>query len=1047
MSKAAFWDDFATLVNKVLLRRYQWIIACNAGHDNDLGRFPLGEQFDDLQTDDILCQFLSGYAQVCASILQVDIHLLSQPRPEDIYSLPLFSQKHLRHLHTLLRPEKAPVFHLLHKEYAADTREMNSRIHRAFLAANGARNLLRLADEAFHQVPNAVQSNFAILASQICSSIGWSIHELPTGFGYSDRSHYYQGALKFFHKYSSDLFNLSRTTDSGVARDLIQFFSTLVSELCHWDETIAVDLVNRFLDFRDPESPTVSSIPEDVSKSDPDDYRSDPASFPVLVANAWRFKVLRKYVVKGKMDLRVMSIATMDAALVELWREYSNLDPSCKQPVMQYLADFLLHGQVVDYIVSVDSHPQLISRSGNIVGFLVVTHRWSNDQADAIWNTVSENPDPRVVTATMTMLRSIVSLMGPADQLYLCKKLYNLSIARYTLDILRFLRDLSAKLMERVPPIDFTAIDADARPWNVCIRMIRDTVPGRDADKNLMDLHHEANEQLRTLIHIVPVEERHAIYRECAHHIANRSENATGSVRVIYVLAAPLSSGDGVFFQQNAVISRQILKEISSSVKAESEVEPSPYQMIALRYRLELLALMICRAGPAIPIDLYEELWDHTVGKYAISNAARDLAWTNLLQTIKVSPDNDFCQSLISSYVSTMEPRFYTSSLFEFVANYNFPTTRQQMTTENGEMLILQIPGGDLLWSMVLASPEGTIEDRAARLLAARYVQISETEGVHLSEVEAAHVVLVEKCMQELRSTSKLLRNQPNSGPSAMDLDVTTLEGNLRESEIRFGRILLFQKLLLECIRQKPEFNRGRRADSKIDAADVPFGDAITIRYQCGNDRQSVMMASDHTLEDLYKRLCHATGYTKINLFAKGQRLTIATNPTQKISDTDFGGQLLIQRAEGAEATRPLSGPIAGSSVFETSVVEHFDELFELMNSDDAMSQMIFDFLSFFPHRNSFADTVLSGEAQMENLFPPGKFFQARYAAQALQSRLREQIRVSSLSEKFLANAIHQLDAALLNSQLMRDPISSFPELRLAAVLVNVLLEFLRGKP
>ncbi|KAF1847395.1 uncharacterized protein K460DRAFT_57668 [Cucurbitaria berberidis CBS 394.84] len=1046
VNKAMFWDDFASLVNKLLLRRYQWFTAFGAGHNNNnVSRFPFGDEFDDIQVDAMFYRFLAAYVRVCSYLLLADVHLLSRPRPEEIYPLALLSHKHLRHLHTILRAEKSPLFHLLHKEYAADTRELSIRLHKDFLAANGAQNLLRFSDEAFHQVPINTQNFIATYVSQLLTVLGWSIHEFPSASSHQNRSEYYRGTLLFFHKYSGDLYDLSRTTDAGIARDLILFFSNLLSDLCLWDKDIAAELADTFLDFRDPESPTMSSSAKDAASTSHVDYRRDPVSFPALVSNAWKFKLLRKYVVKGKMDLRVMSIATMDAALVEIWREYSSIDTTCKHPVMQHLADFLLHGQVVDYIISVDSHPQLISRSGNIVGFLVVTHRWSDSQADAIWKTVSTNPDPRVVAATMTMLRGIISLMASPDHLYLCMKLHELPIERYTLDILRFLRDLTGKLIERSPPVDYSTGESNARPWNVCIRMIRDTAPSRDADKNILDLHSEANEQLRVLTNIVPPNERHAIYRECTRHIANRTKEATGSVRVIFMLASPPHSGDGFFFQQNKDLARQILDEIPAFVKMESKVEPYPYQMLVLQYRVELLALMISRAGPAIPTDLYQDLWDYVIGKYALSNDARNMAWLQLSQTLKVSSDNTFCEQLVFSYLSTLDPQFYTSGLFEFVANYNFPTTRQLITTEQGETSVLQIPGADMLWSMVLFSPKGTIEDRAARLLAARYVQVNDTEGVTLPEVEAAHVALVEKCMQEMRSASKTLRTKTLDQTSPA-MDITLSDETQQENEVRFGRVLLFQKLLLEYVRQKPELNRSRRMDSKIDETDVPCGDAIKIKYQCGNDRQVVTMASDHTLEDLYRRLCHATGFTKINLFAKGQRLNITEKAAHKISETDFGGQLLVQRAEGAEVTRPLSGPVSGSSIFETTLLTYFDELFALMDSDDTISRLIYEFLSFFPARNTFADSVITNVASSESLFPPGKFFQARYSAQALQSRLREHIRSSSLNEKFLANAIRRLDEALLNSKLISDPISSFQELELAAVLINVLLEFLRAE-
>jgi ubiquitin carboxyl-terminal hydrolase 34 len=243
---------------------------------------------------------------------------------------------------------------------------------------------------------------------------------------------------------------------------------------------------------------------------------------------------------------------------------------------------------------------------------------------------------------------------------------------------------------------------------------------------------------------------------------------------------------------------------------------------------------------------------------------------------------------------------------------------------------------------MVISSPEGAIEDRAARLLASRYVQINEADGVMLADVEAAHVVLVEKCLQEMRLACKLLRNQSADGGDSLTMESAVSDKTVRENEGRYRKIILFQKLLLEKIRQKPEFNRGRRADSKIDETDIPCGDAIAIRFQCGNNaRQVVMMGSDHTVEDLYRRLCHVSGYTKINLFAKGRRFNVIDQSNEKLSGIDFGGQLLVQRAPDAEVTRPLPGYGTGSSVFESTVTKHFDELFSLMDSDDNISQMV----------------------------------------------------------------------------------------------------------
>jgi ubiquitin carboxyl-terminal hydrolase 34 len=999
-----------------------------------------------VRTDLIFYRFLSAYVRLCSFLFLADIHLLSQPRHEEIYPLALLSQRHIRSLHNMFR-EKAPVFQVLLKEYAVDMRDILSRLKRDFLKASGAQNLLDLADTVFHQVPLNSQNQFATFTSQLLSVLGWTVYE---GAGtHIDRAKFYRNVLLFIQRYDTDLQDPSKPIDANAARDLVQCYSTLIQELCQWDDEIAAELVGSLLDFGNPDSPTSSSSVAEQCGSSSNDYLQDATCFPALAANAWRFKILRKYIVKGNMNLRVMSIATMDAALVDIWREFSNILPSCQHPVMQYLADFLLQGQVVDYIVSVDSHPQLISRSGNIVGFLVVTHRWSDDQADAVWRTVATSPDPRVVTATISMLRNIIALMKPPAHLYFCMKMHDLPIDRYTMDILRFLRDLTEKLKNSPEPIDFDERGPTSRPWNVCIRMLRDTAPSRDADKNLLDLHMEANHQFQSWIGTIPMDQRYEIYCDCAQHIAQRTSKATGSIRVVCFLISSLQPGDNVFFSENQALIQSILEETPAFVKMEKEAGLYQYQPQALLCRLELLRLTILHPAMTVPADLYHTLWDHIVGEHALTNDARDLAWAQLTDASKISPDNDFCQQLVSSYITTIHANYYTPGLFEFVANYKFPIIRRKIATEHGEDSLLQIPGADLLWPMVLSSPTGTIEDRAARLLAARYVEIVDTEGIMLSEVEDAHIALVEQCLQELKSAVKTLQRQPLGKLETTTSDFSATRDLPQTTEVRIGRILLFQKLLLECIRRKPDFNRGRRADSKVEAmeSEISFGDAVTVRYQYGNERQLVTMPSDNTLEDLERRLCSATGYTKVNLFARGQRLKPTEQRSLRLSEIDFGGQVIVQKAEGAETTNSTSGPVGGVSVFETAIVKHFDELFSWMDSDDLRSQLLFDFLSSFPARGTFADSVMRTDISSEDLFPAGKVFQARYAAQDLQAKLREQIRNSTIKETFLSKAIHHLERALLKISAIDDSKPSGQELQLVAVLVKVLLEFLRERP
>lgn len=1017
MDKAGFWDEFCTMVGRVLVRRYV-VLPAPMTQDPvaDLSRSPFGDSFcDDGQTEDeVLTSFLTAYLRLCIRLLQVDAEMLASWNSEEPYWFPVLSQKHIRHINSILRDEKCPVFHLLGKEYGADTREMGVNLMRAFIQADGIQHIFDFATRACGKVPPQAQNWIANWMTPLATTIGWFLYAASDGEDLIDRARFNQYVLQYFRRYDTDLQIPSKVSDTGVTRDLIAHLSNLLRDLCEWDGAIAAQLVDEFLDFRDPDSPTTATSEDAEANCAQDAYRSDPSIFPALVSHLWKFKLLRKYMVKGRMELRVMSIGTMDNALVEIWKEYNPTLQSIHHPVMQCLADFLLHERVVDYIISVDSHPQLISRSGNIVGFLVVTHRYTGDQTDAIWNTVSKSADPRVVSATMTMLRGIYSLMEMPEQLYLMTKFYDLRIESYNMDILRFLRELSSKFGGRY--LDWSLENPKSRPWNILVRIIQDTSPGKDTSKLFNALHHEAVEQLRPVAIYVGPEERHDIYRQCAAHIASRSPKATASVRAIYVLAITVGFQDIDFFKENPDLVRQILEEMCAFVKDDRDIAFDTPQALALQYRLDLLSHLICRATDAIPVDMYQQIWDHLLGKYAQTNEVRDMSWSKFMETLRTYPQNEFYRQLISAYVPKLEPYYYTPGLYEFIAAYRFPTTRAVVNTSDGEKELLQIRGADLLWPIIISAPQDTIEDRAARLLATRYLELDPDHGVTLEDVEAAHVALVDQCTKELQSAYKVLRSTTADNDEGDDyMDVVLSDTAKQQNERRFTRTILFLKLLLMSIRTKPEFNRARRSDSKVEPLEIelPYGNPIEIKYQSASssEKQSVLLGSENTLQDLYSRLCNATGYSKVNLFAKGQRLNVAENGNEKIADLNLAGAfLLVQRAPGSVVTQTVVETSSSCSVFEAAILNHFEDLFACMDAEDAISRVVrnpilsksgsiadigqlYDFLTAFAYRERIAESVVNGTGSADDLFPPGRLYQAKYAAFALQWKLKEQLR------------------------------------------------------
>lgn len=1034
IDKQSFWDEFANFVNKVLVRRHT-----------------LGDSFcNDTQNEEqIITLFFRSYVRLCARLLQVDAYFLSHHNYEDVYEQNLLIWKHLRHLNSIFRAEKTALFAMLAKEYAADVREMSTAIMNEFLDSptDGAKHLFRAADAACRKLPSNISMGIAVHVTFICISLGWHILDVSP---LPRRSRFNHDVLAFFRQYDAEMQTPSKVIDVTVVKELLGQFAVLLSELCHWDEDISVTLVDEFLDFGSPDSPSTAATDAETTNRLVS-FRQDRSYFHILVSSAWRFKLLKKYVVKGRMELRVMSIGAMDDALVNIWRDYHLSELQTNHPVMQYLADFLLHEKVVDYIISVDSHPQIISRSGNIVGFLIVTHRYSDSQTDAIWQTLTHSPDPRVVLATIKMLLTITNLMYPAELQYFFTKIYDIPVANISMDLLRFLRELTQKSQQK--PVNWSSTNPKARPWNVCVRMIQDTSPSRDSGKALQTLHDEACDQLLYLSSTIDETERHLICLNCIEQISTRSRKATGSVHAILILVSNSTFSQIGSLLKDENILRPILEELCFFVDTETSKEYPPSYTTALQYRLDLLRNILVRATEFIPSDLYKDLWDHTVGKFVLNPTLRDWAWLRFAEVIKNNPHNECCKDLVFQYIPKLKPEFFTTGMFEFVTAYKFKLVQNPdgaIEAKGGSQKF----SDDLLWRMVLLSPPHSIEDRAAKFLATRYLEINTEKGVTLEEVEETHVALVEKCIKELLLAFQTLRNKQRA-PAGMDdaMDVVLSSLTRQETELRFSRMVLFVKLLLSEIRSKPQFYHSGRSDSKVEMleADLPAGDPIEISYQVSatNERRAMMMGSENTFHDLYMRLCHSTGLTRLNIFHSGQRLVYDEKKASTLAEIglQFHAHLLVQKAAGSETRQPGFDSKAPQSAFEIAFTEHLDELFVCMDSDDRTSSAIFELLSSFPFRERIVNEVMSDTRSSQDIFPPHKPYQVKYAAFALQNHLREQVRKGSLDDVFLMKAVNVLGEALLDQELFDDSLCLPTELDLINTLVSILLEFLKERP
>lgn len=464
------------------------------------------------------------------------------------------------------------------------------------------------------------------------------------------------------------------------------------------------------------------------------------------------------------MDLRVLGMETLSRELVEVYKKFNRSPHNYLHPVLQYLAGILLESKVVDYMMGVNSHHQLISRSGNVIGFLAVTRRYTSRETDIIWDTITKGQDPGIVATTLQMLPTVTGLVEASELLYFCNKLSRLSPDAFNPDMVSFTRDLFEKIRNRRG--DYATEENSLLPHQVCMQLIRETCALETTDAHaVFDM--ASHELLLFSQFMANADDRRTICKDCAHSVKDQMKDATGSIRILLTMVKLMPEQDMDFLAQELDLTQHLIKEFCSYVDNGRHLGPSVSQNTGMNVRLELLLSYFVRCCPqTIPETLYGSFWDHLVGKDALRNDLRDAAW-QLLSEIHRQPGvhNQFLDWCIANRLTTVEPEHFSQVFYQFVTQLTQHQIRTELQVSDDG--VIQIPSHELLWKMVLTAPDNTIEFPTAKFLATTYLDPVLRKHVGLAVMEASHTAVVNLCMQQLASTFAARRALASSGPSS----------------------------------------------------------------------------------------------------------------------------------------------------------------------------------------------------------------------------------------------------------------------------------------
>ncbi|EED21875.1 ubiquitin C-terminal hydrolase, putative [Talaromyces stipitatus ATCC 10500] len=880
---------------------------------------------------------------------------------------------------------------------------------------------------------------------------------------------------------NSSIMNRTIKDSYPLFRKLDEAYQTAVTKKAPWLTADISENLSRYINtalrvYCDFDTSFASKLAGDLSIDIPE-YSSDESAS--IVIYAWKFNSLKRHIMDGRMELRVWGTETMQLDLVGLWRQKIQNNPDgVDSPLVQYLLKFLRDIRIIEYIVGVGSHPQIISRAGNIVGFFIVTNTYTDADTDILWRAVTDSQDQRTVGEIITMLgRTIV--MHPSTSralLYLCSKLLELPMSRFDQRMIEFcdllFRNMRDKFEENqhIEPLETSHLDST--PLRICVRLIRESNSCPDiSDEQKVNLQRFAGGQLQQLLNLGMSEsDKRDVYERCIQDIGERNEFASGSIQALNsLIPTTFDSQEIRALATDYELTALVIMEFEQFWGNIFEVSDR-FSQNAVVSRVHLLGRLIDKVPDTITPELSDTLWTKIFMAGNIQSARSSL-WDMLCRVTKICvTPNSFIERCLHDYLPSVSPENYSPEIISFAehaVHYEIRFNPPPVASENE---IITLPGMDRIWHFILTAPPDTIEERATTFAIEVYLDHNLIRRAPASAAEATHISLVDRCVDQIKSAALTLKGQNGNGGTNSEDDAMVMTASEREiasAGLKLSRSLLFLQQLLQGLRSRPQYSPPQSQAPELPER-VGQGETVEISYQSFNESKqsrvcTLRIGSLCTAADLVNRLTRVTGFKKFSVIYGGQRVNLLENPEMTVQDLNFKGLLIIRKTpDGTEVA--TAGRRQSLTLVDSEILKHFDDLYDLLDLDDRYAHEIYDFLIVFPPQERVKELVRTDSNTEDTLFPMEKPYKLLYSVKALSRCLREELLETETPSTFIVNSTQVLVGALTRPEMsvIRDDcmnlvfalnlleclllcLSDLPALPNAEALVGQLLFFIKA--
>ncbi|KAF4629829.1 hypothetical protein G7Y89_g8311 [Cudoniella acicularis] len=769
---------------------------------------------------------------------------------------------------------------------------------------------------------------------------------------------------------------------------------------------------------------------------------------PKVISLEWKFAILKKLITSAQMQLRVAGVTTMCGDLLHIYNTCKG-DDAARSPVLLFFAKFVIQHQLVDYIVGIGSHPEIINESNNILGFLIVTKTYTSDLTNRIWQTVMASQDPRVVEAILRMIRHCLNLYEYKFLLNFCEKANDLPVEAFTPTMRDFCENLFRNLVSKGSQEGLSGL-IDVPPYDLCVRLIRESsIITPERPSGYPDTQNFAATRLRELLNHGPsVEDRNSIYKSCIDDVSVRTSTAPGSICIINALLKNNLATDLHMLTAEYGLTKLLIEELEHTVVGDrhSSVRTSP----ATLARRELLLFVILHEPGTITSELGQRLWDHLVGCESRSVTDRNTSWQILNSAAKKSPKNIFIVTCFKEYLPKLPPHCFTIGALDF-ARYSVASWLDEASVGfANDDRSFDSYALEQIWHMILTAPASTIDAAAINVLVEIYIDHPLITTIPRPRARSIHLALVDRCLKQLAAAASRLKSF-NDGASSGDEDgmvIVPSEAQLQEQETIFARSLAVLREFLKVYQSKPQFAPPKTKASLAKAPSKVEGQPLTLKYQAfhGNTQtevKSLELGSLNTAASLFASIQEVTGFQNYKVYCDGKELDFDENELCKsLQDLNLNGLVLVLHRDDIDGSTTRADD--NQITLESEIMKYFDELWGYLSMHEEVAKEIYYFLVKFPVSDRLLKDFDSAATSYSEIFPQGQPFKLLYVIHALREYITSQSQKGPVSGEALTRAISLVVAAISDKDVLGNCTSDDLRDCLALHLIDCLVQFLK---